>query len=249
MEHASESTPTKPQLTPMSRGGWIGIAVAGLGSAAVALWINWGHPNWSAEDFSKIAGLWTALFAALAAAWISHLNAERQIKSSKDLAAQQVELQQELQDSTAKLQNDLARLNASLALNLEEAKVQIANRYQAQVALNQVAMAAADRIHELQRGASGVSEAQKLLDQIREASAAMQSNRGALLMVPEEYRDAWEKLQQQVVYIEERIAQEIVKTPSPDLRSFYSLPAIGGTFADLWQKFNQVAAVKTRPSS
>ena len=233
----------------MSRQGWIGITIAGLVSAGVAYSINRGHPNWSVEDYTKLAGLWTALFSALTAAWISHLNAERQIKSANDLADQQRELQRELQNSTANLQKDLARLNASLALNLEEAKVQIANRYQAQVALNQVAMAAADRVHELQRGASSVSEAQKLLDQIRESSEAMQSGRGALLMVPEEYRDAWEKLQQQVVYIEERIGQEIAKEPMPDLRSFYSLPDIGGTFADLWQKFYQVATVKTRPST
>jgi hypothetical protein len=67
------------------------------------------------------------------------------------------------------------------SLNLEEAKVQIANRYQAQVALNQAAMTAADRIHELQKGASDEPEAQELFDRIREASAAMQTTSDAPL--------------------------------------------------------------------
>jgi hypothetical protein len=225
MGYAVESTPSKPRSGPMNKKGWIGITGAALASVVVTYWVNREHPNWGTEDFSRIAGMWLVLFAALAAAWVSYVNAERQ----------------------GDLQKEITKLNNSLALNLEEAKVQIANRYQAQVALNQAAMTAADRIHELQKGAPTLSEAQKLLDRIREASEAMQTSRGALLMVPKEYREAWEKLQQQVVYVEERTALEIKKEPLPDLRSFYKLPDIGVEFGTHWEKFNEVASVKTKP--
>jgi hypothetical protein len=110
--------------------------------------------------------------------------------------------------------------------------------------LNQVAMSAADQIHILQKPVSTRSEAQLILDQIRDALQAMQSKRGELLMVPEEYREAWENLQQQVVYIEERLANEINNSPTPDLPSFYQRTEVGGEFGRLWEKFYEVASYK-----
>ena len=79
--------------------------------------------------------------------------------------------------------------------------MRIAQRYQAQVTLNEVAMAAADQINALQGGAPDTAKAQELLENIKMASERMQSKRGALLMVPKDYREAWEELQQHVVYI------------------------------------------------
>ena len=221
----------------MSEKAWLGIVLAAMASTGVALWVHLAHPNWGTDDYSKTVGIWLVLFAALAAAWVSYVNAEAQIRSS-----------QNLQRLTGDLQKDLAKLNASLALNLEEAKVRLALRYQAQVGLNQAAMLAADQVHVLQRGASNMSEAQQILNDIREASRGMQTQRGALLMVPRDYRNAWERLQQHILYIEERIAVELGKNVLPNLRALYGEQTIGGVFGDLWEKFNRIASFRDNPS-
>jgi hypothetical protein len=232
----------------MSWYGWLGILLAGVASAAVALWVHLAHPNWGVDDYSKTVGMWLVLFAALAAAWISYLNGTAQVRSSQRISANQEKLQRDLHQATAVVQRDLARLNASLALNLEEAKIQIANRYQAQVALNQVAMTAADQIHTLQRDVSSMSEAQEILDRIREASQAMRRQRGALLMVTQDYRRAWEELQQQVVYIEERVAEQLRNGTTVDLRLLYREHNVGVVFGELWGKFNEIASFKENRS-
>jgi hypothetical protein len=220
----------------MNSKAWLGILIALVASAGVAFWVHFSHPNWGTDDYSKTVGVWLVLFGALAAAWVSYVNAEAQIRSSQEIVKKQEELQ-----------TGLATLNASLALNLEEAKVQIANRYQAQVALNQVAMVAADQIHTLQKGASSISEAQTMLNSIRDASQAMQAQRGALLMVPRDYRDAWEQLQQQVLYIEERVAQQLSSNVQPDLRALYREQQVGAVFANAWERFNEIARFKGNP--
>jgi hypothetical protein len=220
-------------------GAVIVLTVLVCGGLAYAL--NQVNHSWTVEDYVKLAGLWFTLAAAALGAWISYENATRQINLSKHLALEQQRFTKQLEATKGDLLKDIEVLKTSLARELEEAKVRIGQRYQAQVGLNEVAMLAADYISSLQvsRDTAGANE---LLKNIEEASARMQSKRGALLMVPTDYRDAWQALQQQVVFVAERFASELTNNPKMDVRAFYSEHAVGPMFVHTWATFYKVAS-------
>jgi hypothetical protein len=222
--------------------GWLVIGLIVVGCGVLSYVLSKSHPNYSVDDYVKLAALWFTLSAAVLSAWISHHNATRQIESSQDIADEQRKFTERLETTKNDLQSGIEVLKTSLARELEEAKVRIAQRYQAQVTLNEEAMAAADHINALQGGAPDTAKARELVENIKMASERMQSKRGALLMVPKDYREAWEELQQHVVYIAERLSDEIAVRPQMDIRAFFSEYQVGSRFIQKWAKFNKVAA-------